>query len=106
MKVLADRRSGGPPGADTDVDAADLLAGLRGTPLLFDRDDRTDQARDAAAVTDVSRRVGRLAELVPEVAELDLNPLIVVRGTAVAVDPRVRIRPAPGGDPYLRHQRA
>ncbi|HEY0639492.1 MAG TPA: GNAT family N-acetyltransferase [Pseudonocardiaceae bacterium] len=103
-ELIADRAAR--PVPITDVDAADLLAGLRGTPLLFDHDLPADRERDAAAVIDVLLRAGRLAELVPEVSELDLNPLIVTGGAAVAVDARVRIRPAPRGDPYLRRLRA
>jgi acetate---CoA ligase (ADP-forming) len=73
----------------TDADAAALvragkvgrlLAGFRGAP-----------AADAAAVADLLLRVGRLAEELPELAELDLNPVIAGPSGAVAVDARVRV---------------
>jgi ATP-grasp domain len=51
-------------------------------------------------------RVGQLAELLPEVAEIDLNPMIIGPGGCVVVDARIRVAPAPapavGGDPALR----
>jgi hypothetical protein len=39
-------------------------------------------------------RLARLADDVPEVAELDLNPVLGLPQGCVAVDARVRVRPA------------
>ncbi|GLZ36675.1 bifunctional GNAT family N-acetyltransferase/acetate--CoA ligase family protein [Actinokineospora sp. NBRC 105648] len=50
----------------------------------------------------VLRRVAHLAEAVPEIAELDLNPLIVTDTHAVAVDARVRLAPVSRVDPLRR----
>ena len=47
-------------------------------------------------------RVGRLAETLPEVVELDLNPVVLGPTGCVIVDARIRVAPAPGGDPALR----
>ena len=47
-------------------------------------------------------RVGRLAEQLPEIVELDLNPLVVGPDGCVVVDARVRIAPASAADPALR----
>jgi len=75
----------------TDADAAELthtgkvgrlLAGFRGAPPA-----------DIAAMEDLLLRVGRLADELPEVAELDLNPVIAGPEGVVAVDARVRIAP-------------
>jgi acyl-CoA synthetase (NDP forming) len=49
---------------------------------------------DAAAVGEVLRRVGALADAQPAIAELDLNPLVVTAAGAVAVDARVRVQAA------------
>jgi acyl-CoA synthetase (NDP forming) len=50
---------------------------------------------DRAAVADLIHRLGRLAEDFPEVAELDLNPVIARPDGCIAVDARVRLsRPA------------
>lgn len=76
----------------TDLDAGELVragkpgalvAGFRGAP-----------ASDAAALEDVVLRLSRLAENLPEVVELDLNPIIGLAEGCVAVDARVRVRPA------------
>jgi acetate---CoA ligase (ADP-forming) len=76
----------------TDVDAAELVhdgkagrlvEGFRGAP-----------AADAAALTDLLHRLSALAEDFPEVAELDLNPVIAQPDRCVAVDSRIRIGPA------------
>ncbi len=50
--------------------------------------------RDTAALADVLLRISRLADDLPEVAELDLNPVIATAGGAHAVDVRVRLSPA------------
>jgi acetate---CoA ligase (ADP-forming) len=79
------------PLTDVDADelvregkAGQLVAGYRGTP-----------AADAGALVDVLHRLSRLAEDVPEVAELDLNPVIALPDRCVAVDTRVRLAPRP-----------
>ncbi len=63
--------------------AGRLVAGFRGKPPL-----------DAAALVDLVLRLARLADDVPEVAELDLNPVLGLATGCVAVDARVRVRPA------------
>ncbi len=72
----------------TDIDADELVhtgkagrlvAGFRGAP-----------AADAAALADLLHRLGRLASDLPEVAELDLNPVLAGPDRCVAVDARVR----------------
>jgi acyl-CoA synthetase (NDP forming) len=74
----------------TDVDAEELLgqsktgklvAGYRGAP-----------ASDPAPLADLIHRLSRLGEDLPEVAELDLNPVIAGPDGCVAVDARVRVR--------------
>ncbi len=74
----------------TDADAEELLsqektgllvAGYRGAPPA-----------DPAALTDLIHRLSRLGEDLPEVAELDLNPVIAGPDGCVVVDARVRAR--------------
>jgi acyl-CoA synthetase (NDP forming) len=74
----------------TDVDAevalttgkaAKLVAGWRGAP-----------AADRVKLADVLHRLSRLATDLPEVSELDLNPVLAGPDGAVAVDARVRLR--------------
>ncbi|TQM78944.1 acyl-CoA synthetase (NDP forming) [Saccharothrix saharensis] len=94
--LLDDRAAALAPLAEADLD--DLLHGFRAAPKVF-RD------HDETAVRDVLRRVSHLAESLPEVAELDLNPLVLVDDRVIAVDARVRVAPAEPVDPFLRKLR-
>jgi len=58
------------------------LDGYRGAPRA-----------DIGALEDVLLRVSALVEAHPEVAEMDLNPLVVHPSGAVAVDARIRLEP-------------
>ena len=73
----------------TDVDAGELVAqgkagrlvaGFRGAPPA-----------DAAALVDILHRLSQLADDLPELAELDLNPVLGLPHRAVAVDARIRL---------------
>jgi acyl-CoA synthetase (NDP forming) len=57
--------------------AASLLTGFRGAPAL-----------DLAAVAEIASRLGRFASVHPEIAEIDVNPLLVYpeQEGAVAID--------------------
>ncbi|GGP75766.1 bifunctional acetate--CoA ligase family protein/GNAT family N-acetyltransferase [Saccharothrix coeruleofusca] len=94
--LLDDRAAALAPLSEADLD--DLLHGFRAAPAVF-------REYDEDAVRDVLRRVARLAELLPEVAELDLNPLVLTGDRVVAVDARVRVAPAEPTDPFLRRLR-
>ncbi len=79
----------------TDRDAAGLVRGVRGFRLLEGY--RGHPAADVAALEDVLLRLSRLAEEVPEIGEIDLNPVFAFppgQGCRVA-DARVRVRPLP-----------
>jgi acyl-CoA synthetase (NDP forming)/GNAT superfamily N-acetyltransferase len=78
-----------PLGAD---DAARQIRSLRGAPLLFGY--RNTPLCDVAALEEMLQRVAELATNVPELAELDLNPVIVSSTGAIAVDVKVRLAPA------------
>jgi acetate---CoA ligase (ADP-forming) len=75
------------------IEATDMIHGLRTFPLL---DGFRGAARaDVPALEDIVVRIGWLAANHPEIAELDLNPVIVAPTGATAVDARVRVeRPA------------
>jgi acetyl coenzyme A synthetase (ADP forming)-like protein len=73
----------------TDYDAGELVrsgkagrlvAGYRGAP-----------SADEAALVDLLLRLSLLAEDLPEVAELDLNPVLALPDRCFAVDARVRV---------------
>ena len=81
----------------TDLDAAELVRSLRSSPLMFGYRGAPPVA--VAALEAVLQRVARLAGSVPEVVELDLNPVIVSPSGAVAVDARVKVAALPSGAP-------
>jgi acetyl coenzyme A synthetase (ADP forming)-like protein len=75
------------PLTDRDADelvrsgkAGRLIAGFRGTPPA-----------DEHALVDLLLRLSRLAEELPEVVELDLNPVLALPDRCLAVDARVRV---------------
>src|SRR5262249_9776854 len=73
----------------TDTDAAGMWRGLRAARLLTGY--RGAPSVDTAAVEDLLLRLGRLAEDLPEVAELDLNPVLAGPDGVVAVDVKLRL---------------
>ena len=77
----------------TDVDAEELVQGGKAGRLVAGF--RGNPPADVAALTDLVHRLGRLAEDVPEVSELDLNPVLAGPDGCVAVDARVRLRSRP-----------
>jgi acyl-CoA synthetase (NDP forming)/GNAT superfamily N-acetyltransferase len=86
----------------TDRDAADMWQSLRGAPLLTGHRGSTPAKTDA--LEDLLLRLSRLAEDFPEIAELDLNPVLAGPHGSIAVD--VKLRLAEVGDepdPYLRN---
>ncbi|MFD4324784.1 GNAT family N-acetyltransferase [Nocardioides sp. NPDC058538] len=86
------------------ADAAAALAELRTAPLLSGY--RGAPRLDAAAVERLLVSLGRLADDVSEVAEIDLNPVIVHERGVSVVDAKVRLRPLPlAPDPGLRNLR-
>ena len=87
----------------TDTDAADLIRSVRAAPLLSGQGGRP--AADLAALQDMLLRVSRLADDLPQVAGLDLNPVIVRSGGGQVGGARVLVRPAQPADPHLRRLR-
>lgn len=99
VEVTADQAIGLPP--LNRVLAADLVGRTRAARLLAGY---RDVARaDLDALYDVLVRVGQLAADLPELAELDINPLLADAAGVVALDARMRLVPvAPGADPLAR----
>jgi acetyl coenzyme A synthetase (ADP forming)-like protein len=77
----------------TDVDARELVTGGKAGRLVAGF--RGAPPADAAALADLVVRLGRLAEDLPEVAELDLNPVLAGPQGCIAVDARIRVRSRP-----------
>ena len=87
----------------TDADADEMIRGIRAAPLLLGH--RGAAPADIGAIADILLRVSRLADEIPEVAELDLNPVIARADSACPVDARIRLAPAAPQDPFLRRLR-
>ncbi len=87
----------------TDADAEHMIGGVRAAPLLFGH--RGSPAVDTGGLEDLLLRVSRLADELPEVAEIDLNPVIARPDGVHVVDVRIRIAPAAPRDPFLRQLR-
>jgi len=84
----------------TDADAAELVAAPRAAPLLAGY--RGSAPVDTGALQDLLLRVSRLAEDLPEVLGLELNPVLVARrglavlsATVTVGPPTSRVDPGP-----------
>jgi acyl-CoA synthetase (NDP forming) len=77
----------------TDVDADELVHGGKAGRLV--RGFRGATAADAPALRTLVHRLSQLAIDLPEVAELDLNPILALPSGCVAVDARIRLRARP-----------
>ena len=73
----------------TDRDASRMWRSLRASALLTGY--RGSANVNTAAVEDLLLRVGRLAEDLPDVAELDLNPVLVSADGVIVVDAKLRV---------------
>jgi acyl-CoA synthetase (NDP forming) len=76
----------------SDAAADEAVHSVRCSPLLTGY--RGSEPVDVEAVTDLLVRLGLLARDVPEIVELDLNPVIASPEQIVVVDARIRVRPA------------
>ena len=73
--------------------AARLLTGYRGAPTA-----------DIDALADLLCRVARLAEDLPEIAEMDLNPVLAGPDGCQVLDCKVRVHARGAGEPELRRR--
>jgi acyl-CoA synthetase (NDP forming) len=87
----------------TDTDARDLIGSARAARLPAGY--RNVPGADLGALAGTLLRVSRLADDLPEVAALDLNPVIAHAGGCVAVNARVQLLPCQAHDPLLRQLR-
>jgi acyl-CoA synthetase (NDP forming) len=86
--------------ADTLIDSmrsGSAPPGLSGPPA--------DRRAGDAALRETLLRVSRLTDDLPEIAELDLSPVIAGQDGAVVVDARIRVAPPLPQDPFLRKLR-
>jgi acetate---CoA ligase (ADP-forming) len=78
----------------TDRDAKEMVGAIRGYRLL--QGYRGHPPADISAIEEILLRISRLVEEVPEISELDLNPIFALapgQGCRI-VDARIRVEPA------------
>jgi acetyltransferase len=90
VEVLADRALGLPP-LNEDL-AREMIADTRVSRLLAGY--RGRRPADLGALSGALTALGRLACDVPEIAELDINPLLCDADGVLAIDSRIALRPA------------
>ena len=100
-EVLADQAARLAP--LTDVDVHGLVCAPRCAPLLSAR--RAGGPVDVAGLEELLLRLSRLACDLPQLAELELNPVVARPDGVLALDARVRLLPRRPHDPYLRRLR-
>jgi acyl-CoA synthetase (NDP forming) len=84
----------------TDADADELIRSIRAAPLLLGRSGAP--GADLAALRDLLLRVSRMADDLPQIAELELSPVFARPDGVQAVDGRIRLQAAEPADAFLR----
>jgi acyl-CoA synthetase (NDP forming) len=77
----------------TDLDAKEMVRSIRGYRLLEGY--RGHPPADIPAIEELLLRIARLVEEIPEISELDLNPVFALppgKGCLV-IDARIRVEP-------------
>ena len=87
----------------TEADADALIGSARSAAVA--RGHPGAAAADLTALRDVLLRVSRLSDDLPEITELDLNPVIARPDGAAAAGARVRVAAQAQQDPFLRRLR-
>jgi 4-hydroxybutyryl-CoA synthetase (ADP-forming) len=73
----------------TDIDAREMIQGIRGIRLLEGM--RGEPPSDVAAIADTLMRLSQLVGDFPEIRELDMNPFLVFERGGLVVDARIRV---------------
>lgn len=73
----------------TDRDADEMVTSLKSYPILTGY--RGGPKYDVDALKDIILRVSALVEDIPEIAEMDLNPVMLMENGAYVVDARVKV---------------
>jgi acyl-CoA synthetase (NDP forming)/RimJ/RimL family protein N-acetyltransferase len=99
-ELLGDRSYGIPP--LTDLDAEAMIRDLRSAPLLYGY--RGSDAVDVDALQDIIGRLAAMKDDLPEIAELDLEPVLVHGKGYSALSARAKVVPSADrrGEWYVR----
>ncbi|WP_445519802.1 bifunctional acetate--CoA ligase family protein/GNAT family N-acetyltransferase [Streptomyces sp. NEAU-174] len=87
----------------TDHDVHDLITAPRCAPLLFGA--RGNGPADLEGLEQLLSRLSRMAADLPQLAEVDFNPVLATTADVSVLDARVRLVPRGPQDPYLRRLR-
>ncbi|MGW2745534.1 bifunctional acetate--CoA ligase family protein/GNAT family N-acetyltransferase [Streptomyces sp. NPDC001450] len=87
----------------TDHDVHDLITAPRCAPLLFGA--RGSGPADLEGLEQLLLRLSRMAADLPQLAEVDFNPVLATTADVSVLDARVRLVPRRPQDPYLRRLR-
>jgi acyl-CoA synthetase (NDP forming)/GNAT superfamily N-acetyltransferase len=87
----------------TDTDADDLIQAIR--PARPPSGQRAPQAPSALALREMLLRLSRLADDLPQVTELHLNPVAARPDGVLTQEASARVAPGPPQDPFLRRLR-
>ena len=96
--ALADRAARLAPLTGSDAD--ELIRSIRAAPLLLGR--HGAPGADLTALRDLLLRVSRMADDLPQIAELELSPVFARPDGVQAVDARIRLQAADPADAHLR----
>lgn len=99
-ELLGDRSYGIPP--LTDLDAEGMIRDLRSAPLLYGY--RGSDSVDVDALQDLIVRLAAMKDDLPEIAELDLEPVLVHAEGYTALSARAKVVPSADrrGEWYVR----
>jgi acyl-CoA synthetase (NDP forming) len=84
----------------TDADVEGMMQRVKGTALL--RGYRGSPPADEAALRDIILRVSALVVACPQIQEMDLNPVTVLRKGALVIDARLKVDRLPEPTPTRR----
>jgi len=73
----------------TDVDAREMIRGIRGYPML--EGVRGETSVDLVALEEMVQRVSQMVGELEAIAEMDVNPLVAFPDRVVALDARFRV---------------
>jgi hypothetical protein len=81
----------------------DLITAPRCAPLLFGA--HGDGPVDLEGLERLLLRLSRMAADLPQLAEVDFNPVLATPGGVTVLDARIHLTPCRPQDPYLRRLR-
>ena len=87
----------------TESDADDLIRSVHAAPLLLGHPGAP--GADLTSLKEMLLRVSRMADDLPQIAELELSPVVARPDRALAVNGRIRVQAAEAADAYLRQLR-